>query len=142
MIKLKKVIFEGVVMYDVVFEQHVGFANTGYGINIEKATIENDNFREVLYTTETMQLVLMSIKDDIGEEIHPRTTQFFRVEKGKGQAVINGETIELKDGMCVVIPPGARHNIINTGKTPLKVYTLYAPPKHAPGETNKEKPLP
>jgi len=127
---------------DLLVEQHIGFNNIGFGINIEKATVDNDNFRDVLYTTETLQLVVMSIDDDIGEEIHPRVTQFIRVEKGTGKAVINGEEIKLKDGMSIVVPPGSRHNIINTGKAPLKVYTIYAPPQHPPGTTNKEKPLP
>lgn len=140
MIKLKQLLF-GSKPTKITLEQY-GFYDSGFSINIEKATIDNDNFRDVLYGTETMQLVVMSIDDDIGEEIHPRTTQFIRVEKGKGKAVIEGNEIDLKDGTSVVIPPGTMHNIINMGKAPLKIYTIYAPPHHPPGTTNKEKPLP
>ncbi len=116
------------------------YENESFGIDIDKETIDNDNFRKVLHTTQTLQLVVMSIDEDIGWEVHPRTTQFLRVEAGTGEAIIDGQTHELKDGMSVIVPPGARHNIINTGKKPLKLYSLYSPPHHAPGKIDKEKP--
>lgn len=104
-----------------------------FSTNIENATLRNNRFRKVLYTTPTMQLVLMSLKpgEEIGSEVHPYTTQFIRVESGSGIAIMGNERKRLRDGISVVIPPGTRHNVTNTSKTePLKLYTLYSPPEH------------
>lgn len=106
----------------------------GYVENIEKLTLENENFRTVLYTDERVQLVVMSLKpgEDIGEEVH-NVDQFIRVEKGAGASVLNGEEHALNDGSAIIIPAGTKHNIINGADGSMKLYTLYAPPNHAPG---------
>lgn len=107
----------------------------GYKDNIEKLTLENTNFRKVLYTGEKSQLVLMSLKpgEEIGMEIHPDNDQFFRFEAGKGKVVINGNEYEVEDGDAVVVPRGAEHNVINTGNDYLKLYTIYSPAHHKDG---------
>lgn len=105
----------------------------GYSANIEKLTIENNNFRKVLYTGERTQLVLMSLlpNEEIGSEVHADNDQFFRVEKGTGKAIINETEYEISDGSAVIVPMGAQHNIINTSPTEsLKLYTLYSPAHH------------
>lgn len=105
----------------------------GYKDNIEKLTLENENFRKVLYTGKHSQLVLMSLKpkEEIGEEIHDESDQFFRFEKGTGRVIIDGNEKEVSDGDVVVIPMGAKHNIINTSETTeLKLYTIYSPAHH------------
>lgn len=114
----------------------------GYVANIEKSTLENENFRKVLYTGKHSQLVLMSLapKEEIGMEIHNENDQFFRFEKGSGKCLIDGNEYELKDGVAVVIPAGARHNIINTSETEeLKLYTIYSPAHHKNGVVRKTK---
>lgn len=113
----------------------------GYAANIEKLTLENENFREVLYTAKNSQLVLMSLKpgEDIGEEIH-QLDQFFRCESGQGKAILDGIEHVISDGFVVVVPAGAKHNIINTSTDkPLKLYTLYSPPNHRDGVIHKTK---
>ena len=113
----------------------------GYITNIEKRTIANTYFREVLYTDERVQLVVMSLlpHEDIGEEVH-QLDQFIRVEKGEGKAVLDGIEHSINDGSAIVVPKGTRHNIINTSDTePMKLYTLYAPPNHKNGLVNKTK---
>jgi len=108
----------------------------GYTTNIEKDTLENNNFRKVLYTGKHSQLVLMSLapKEEIGMEVHEENDQFFRFEKGQGKCVIDGNEYELKDGVAVVVPAGAEHNIINTSTTEeLKIYTIYSPAHHKDG---------
>lgn len=113
----------------------------GYVINIEEKALTNNYFREVLYTDTHVQLVVMSLlpNEEIGEEVH-QLDQFIRVEKGEGKSVIDGEEYVLTDGSAVVIPQGARHNIINTSSTEsLKLYTLYAPPNHKDGTIHKTK---
>jgi mannose-6-phosphate isomerase-like protein (cupin superfamily) len=108
----------------------------GFSINIEEATLENDNFRKVLYTSKHSQLVLMSLKpgEDIGMEVHEENDQFFRFEAGQGKCIIDGNEYELSDGVAVVVPAGAQHNIINTSKTEkLKLYTIYSPAHHKDG---------
>ena len=105
----------------------------GYVGNIEHDTLENNDFRRVVYTAKNQQLVLMSLKplEDIGEEVHDDVDQFFRCEKGEGKAILDGVEHTLKDGFVVVIPAGTKHNIINTSSTePLRLYTLYSPPQH------------
>jgi len=113
----------------------------GYSIDIEKETLDNNNFRKVLYTAENTQLVLMSLKpkEDIGEEVHHGIDQFFRIEKGTGKVIINGKEHKITDGSSVVVPAGAKHNLINNGKDDLKLYSLYSPPHHAEGTTHKTK---
>jgi mannose-6-phosphate isomerase-like protein (cupin superfamily) len=113
----------------------------GYIANIEKLSIDNENFRQVLYTAKSSQLVLMSLKpgEDIGEEVHA-LDQFFRVEKGTGKAVLDGVEHEISDGTAVVVPAGAKHNIINTSiDAPLKLYTIYSPPNHRDGVLHATK---
>jgi mannose-6-phosphate isomerase-like protein (cupin superfamily) len=104
----------------------------GYVANIEALTSENRNFRSVLYTGRNLQLVLMSLAsgEDIGSEIHPDRDQFFRIEIGKGKVEIDGHSRDVAAGSAILVPAGARHNVINTGPVPLKLYTLYGPPNH------------
>lgn len=104
----------------------------GYKDNIEKLTTENTSFRKVLYTGERSQLVLMSLLpgEEIGMEVHPDNDQFFRFESGTGKVVINDTEYEVADGDAVVVPMGAKHNVINTGADSLKLYTLYSPAHH------------
>jgi mannose-6-phosphate isomerase-like protein (cupin superfamily) len=113
----------------------------GFIGNIEDRTEENRDFRRVVFTGPYLQLVLMTLRpgEDIGEEIHADTDQFFRVEEGKGEVWINGQATHLDDDMAIVIPAGARHNIVNTGHKPLKMYTIYAPPHHADGTVHHTK---
>lgn len=108
----------------------------GYKTNIEKATTGNDYFRKVLYTSSHSQLVLMSLKpnEEIGEETHHDNDQFFRIEEGTGKCLIDGNEYKLKDGDAIIIPAGAKHNIINTSKdADLKMYTIYSPAHHKDG---------
>ena len=108
----------------------------GYISNIEKGTLENDNFRQVLYTAKHSQLVLMSLKprEEIGMEVHSDNDQFFRFEKGVGKVIIDGNEYEVKDGFAVIVPAGAQHNVINTSETEaLKLYTIYSPAHHKDG---------
>ncbi|MGD1055769.1 MAG: cupin domain-containing protein [Nitrososphaerales archaeon] len=105
----------------------------GYSTNLEKETLKNTDFRRVLYTGKHSQLVLMSLRplEEIGEETHETVDQFFRFEKGTGAVVIDGKKHLVKDGSGVIVPAGARHNVINTSKTSmLKLYTIYSPPEH------------
>jgi len=113
----------------------------GFVTDIEKDTVGNSNFRKVLYTGKNSQLVLMSLKpgEEIGEEVHDDTDQFFRVDSGVGKVVINGNETKIKDGFAVVVPQGAKHNVINTGKENLKIYTIYSPPHHKDGTIHKTK---
>jgi len=112
----------------------------GYTNNIEKLALENDNFRKVLYTSKNGQLVLMSLLagEDIGEEIHD-VDQFLRIEKGSGVTILNGISHNITDGSAIVVPAGTKHNFINTGSTPMKLYSLYMPPHHRDGTIHKTK---
>ena len=113
----------------------------GYVTNIEDDTLENTDFRRVLYTAKHTQLVLMSLREneEIGEEIH-ELDQFIRVEAGQGLAVLDGVAHRLSDGSAVVIPAGTRHNVINVSDTDeLKLYTLYSPPEHRDGTVHTTK---
>ena len=108
----------------------------GFSINIERKTLENNNFREVLYTTKRSQLVIMTLQagEEIGTEHHDGHDQFIRVEEGEGVAILNGEKHQLEDGVAVVIPAGTEHNVINTSSSsPLRLYSLYMPPEHPDG---------
>jgi mannose-6-phosphate isomerase-like protein (cupin superfamily) len=106
----------------------------GFVHNIERVAIENTDFRRVLYTAKHCQLVVMALKpkEEIGEEVH-NLDQFFRVEEGTGEAVLDGVRTAIVAGFAVLVPAGTSHNIINTGSVPLKLYTLYAPPNHRDG---------
>ena len=109
--------------------------------SIEDRTAENRDFRRVLFTGPHLQLVLMTLQpgEDIGDEIHDDTDQFFRVESGKGEVWIDGQQARIHDGMAIVIPAGAHHNVKNTGPKPLHLYTLYAPPHHADGTVHRTR---
>jgi mannose-6-phosphate isomerase-like protein (cupin superfamily) len=112
-----------------------------FSTNIEEATLENGNFRKVLYTSKHSQLVLMSLKprEEIGMEVHEENDQFFRFEKGQGKCIIDGNEYEVGDGFAVVVPAGAQHNVINTSKTEdLKLYTIYSPAHHKDGIVRRE----
>lgn len=112
----------------------------GYITNIEKDSLENENFRKVLYTAKNSQLVLMSLKpgEEIGEEVHT-LDQFIRVEAGQGQAVLDGVEQKIEDGSAIVIPAGARHNVINGAAGEMKLYTIYSPPEHKDGVVHPTK---
>ncbi|PIS34643.1 MAG: cupin domain-containing protein [Parcubacteria group bacterium CG08_land_8_20_14_0_20_43_9] len=108
----------------------------GFNANIEKDTLENNNFRKALYTGKHSQLVLMSLRpgEEIGTEVHPDNDQFFRFERGQGKCVIDGNEYEVADGSAIVVPAGAQHNIVNVSDTDeLKLYTIYSPAHHKDG---------
>ena len=114
----------------------------GYVTNIEEDTLENEDYRRVLFTGKNTQLVLMTVQpgDEIGLETHEEHDQFIRVEAGSGVALLNDEKHQLSDGIAVVIPAGTKHNVINTSKTePLRLYTLYSPPEHKDGTVHHTK---
>ena len=104
----------------------------GYVDDIQTATLRNTDFRRVLYTGSNLQLVLMTLQpgEEIGEETHDDRDQFFRIEEGKGEIVIDGWRHQVEDDYAVIVPAGALHNVINSGSAPLKLYTLYGPPEH------------
>ena len=106
----------------------------GFIQNIEDIAVKNEDFRQVLYTARNCQLVVMSLKpkEEIGMEVHT-LDQFFRVEEGTGEAILDGIHTAIKAGFAVLVPAGANHNIVNTGNVPLKLYTLYSPPNHRDG---------
>jgi mannose-6-phosphate isomerase-like protein (cupin superfamily) len=109
-------------------------AKKGFVGDIDQLTVKNNDFRRVVYTAEHCQLVLMSLKpkEEIGEESH-KPDQFFRVEAGSGEVVLNGVRTAIRAGSAIVVPSGAMHNIINTGEVSMKLYTIYAPPNHQDG---------
>jgi mannose-6-phosphate isomerase-like protein (cupin superfamily) len=116
-------------------------AMKGFIGDIEDLTEENTDFRRVLYTGRHLQLVLMSLEpgEEIGEEVHDDRDQFFRVEEGEGEVWIDANRTEIEDDTAIVVPAGARHNIVNTGDEPLRLYTLYAPPEHRDGTVHPTK---
>lgn len=114
----------------------------GFHSNIEKDTVENTNFRKVLYTGKHSQLVLMSLLpgEEIGLEVHAENDQFFRVEEGQGKCIIDGNEYSIKDGSAIVVPAGAEHNVINTSDIEsLKLYTIYSPAHHKDGIVRSTK---
>jgi mannose-6-phosphate isomerase-like protein (cupin superfamily) len=113
----------------------------GYVEDIEAVTERNNDFRRVVYTGPHVQLVVMSLQpgEEIGEEVHEDTDQFFRIEVGRGEFVINSRASSIEADWAIVVPAGARHNIKNTGDKALKLYTLYAPPHHADGTVHRTK---
>jgi mannose-6-phosphate isomerase-like protein (cupin superfamily) len=112
----------------------------GFVKDIESLAVKNDYFRQVLYTSKHCQLVLMALKpkEEIGAEVH-KLDQFFRVEEGAGDAVLDGVRTAINTGFAVVVPAGTNHNIINTGTVPMKLYTLYAPPNHRDGVIHRTR---
>jgi mannose-6-phosphate isomerase-like protein (cupin superfamily) len=121
----------------------------GFIEDIENISVKNQEFRRVLYTAKNCQLVVMALKpkEEIGAEVH-KLDQFFRVEQGTGEAILDGARTAIQAGFAVIVPAGTNHNIINTGSVPLKLYTIYAPPNHRDGvihhsradaEADKEK---
>ena len=113
----------------------------GYCDNIEERTVENGDFRRVLYTGGHLQLVLMTLPPgcDIGEEVHPDRDQFFRIEEGEGTIDIDGKANAVEDDFAVIVPAGSRHNVRNIGSAPLRFYTLYGPPEHKDGVVQATK---
>lgn len=114
----------------------------GYVDNIEQKTLANEFFRQVLFTGKFAQLVVMCLQpnEDIGMEVHPNVDQFFRIEKGEGKVIMNGEEHLFKNGNAIIVPAGTQHNVINTSATEtLKLYTIYSPPNHPDGRLNKTK---
>ena len=114
----------------------------GYVTNLEKETKKNADFRRVLYTGKHSQLVLMSLKpgEEIGEETHENVDQFFRFESGEGQVIIDGVEHNIKGGYAVIVPAGAKHNVVNTSKrAKLRLYTIYSPPEHQDGVVRRTK---
>lgn len=107
---------------------------TGFVQDIESLAVRNDDFRRVLYTAGHCQLVVMALRpgEEIGAEVHT-LDQFFRVEEGTGEVVLDGVQTPVRAGFAVVVPAGVNHNVVNTGNVPLKLYTLYAPPNHRDG---------
>ena len=115
---------------------------TGYVGKIEELTLANTYFRQVIFTAPHSQLVLMSLlpKEEIGTEMHANVDQFFRIEKGQGKVIMNGEENTIGDGDAIVVPAGTTHNLINTSQTDeLKLYTIYSPPNHPDGKIHKTK---
>ena len=115
---------------------------TGFIANIEEKTLKNEYFREVLYTGQHSQLVVMSLNpnEEIGMEVHEIVDQFLRIESGEGKAILNGEEYVISDGFAIVVPAGTKHNIINTSSTKkLKLYTVYSPAHHKDKTIHKTK---
>ena len=113
----------------------------GYVENLEGRANDNADFRRVIYTGPNLQLVLMALEpgEEIGEEVHDSTDQFFRIEEGTGEVRIDGRSTRIESGSGILIPAGARHNVKNTGATAMKMYTLYAPPHHADRTVERTK---
>lgn len=111
----------------------------GFVDNIEQATLDNTDFRRVLYTTQQMQLVLMALQpgEEIGEEVHDDVSQFFRFEAGRGEVWIDGVCHAVEGDDAVIVPAGARHNVKATGAEPLRLYTIYSPPEHVDGTVHR-----
>jgi mannose-6-phosphate isomerase-like protein (cupin superfamily) len=119
-----------------------GVTMTGFVQNIEQATILNPHFRQVLFTGQHAQVVVMTLQanEDIGEEVHDIVDQFLRIESGEGTIVMNGEQQSVKAGDAIVVPAGTKHNLINaSAQNPLKLYTVYAPPHHKDGTVHATK---
>ena len=115
---------------------------TGYVGNIEKQTLKNNYFRQVLFTAKNAQLVVMCLQpgEEIGDEVHHKVDQFFRIEQGEAKFIFNEkEEHVVRDGDAVIVPEGTFHNVINTGKGQLKLYTIYSPPNHPEGTLHKTK---
>jgi mannose-6-phosphate isomerase-like protein (cupin superfamily) len=122
-----------------ILAEEMDDSSEGFHTDIEKETIENKKFRKILFTTEKIQLVVMSLKpnEEIGLETHPDTDQFIRVDEGTGEAIIGSKNLKLKDGSALIIPAGNEHNI-TAGEDGLKIYTIYSPPHHEEDSFNNE----
>jgi mannose-6-phosphate isomerase-like protein (cupin superfamily) len=133
---IEKLILHGRLMHHV----RLGDIMNGYIQDIEALATENEDFRRVLYTAKNSQLVLMALlpAEDIGAEVH-KLDQFFRVEEGSGEAELDGVRTPIHAGSAVLIPAGTRHNIINSGAEPMKLYTIYSPPNHRDGVVHRTK---
>ena len=107
----------------------------GFVDDIDRLTVDNKDFRRVLYTGKHLQLVLMALRpgEEIGEEVHDDHDQFFRIEKGEGEVWIDGQRTKIKADDAIIVPAGARHNVVNSGDKKLKLYTVYGPPDHKDG---------
>jgi mannose-6-phosphate isomerase-like protein (cupin superfamily) len=116
-------------------------AQKAYTEDVLRLARENENFRQVLFTTERSQLVLMSLRpgEEIGEEVHEGIDQVLAFAEGEGEAVIEGNRSPVRAGSVVVVPSGTRHNFVNTGRAPLKLFTVYAPPEHPDGTVHRTK---
>lgn len=112
----------------------------GFITHIEQETVENTAYRRVLYTAKHLQLVVMSIEpgDEIGEEVH-ELDQFIRIEQGEAKVILDGVEHHIEDDFAVIIPQGTTHNVINTGTTVLKLYSIYTPPEHKDGIVHETK---
>lgn len=113
----------------------------GFYVSLEQATLNNNNFRRVLFTAKHMQLVLMTLQpgEEIGLETHNTHDQFIRVEEGEGRAIIGNEEFSLTDGSAIIVPAGSQHNVINFNEKPMKLYTVYAPAEHPDGTIHQTK---
>jgi mannose-6-phosphate isomerase-like protein (cupin superfamily) len=118
-----------------------GGMKKGYIDNIDNVTVANEDFRRVLYTGKYLQLVLMTLQpgEEIGSEVHEDHDQFFRIEEGSGEVHIDGQVTGIEDDFAVIVPAGARHNVVNTGGGPLRLYTIYGPPEHKEGTVHASK---
>lgn len=114
---------------------------TPYVNNIETETLGNDFFRKEVFTGQFMQMTVMSLLpgEDIGEEVHNDTDQFLRIEQGTGKAIIGDQEYAVEDDFVIIIPAGMKHNVINTGTIPMKMYSIYTPPEHPKGTIHKDK---
>jgi mannose-6-phosphate isomerase-like protein (cupin superfamily) len=140
--KSREFLFEEAKNKDIPSPKNAG-KKDGFGINIEEETINNTDYRRVLFTTTFNQLVVMSIipGQEIGAEVHDGA-QFIRCDAGSGVSILNGKEHSFKNGDCVVVPAGTEHNIINTSESEdLKIYTVYSPPQHKDGLVEKTKPV-
>lgn len=119
----------------------------GWVGNVERATLENETFRTVLFTGEHVQLTVMRLLpgEDIGREVHPHTDQFLRIEEGTGRVEFSGkadvveENYDVENDWAIIVPAGVWHNVVNTGAGDLKLYSLYAPPEHPDGTVHRTK---
>lgn len=117
-------------------------SKVGYVDDIEEATLQNENFRKVLFTGPKSQLVVMTVKpgEEIGMEVHDGHDQFIRIEEGEGKVIMDGEELEVKDDFAIVIPAGTKHNVVNTSDSKdMKLYTIYSPAEHPKGTVHKTK---
>ena len=129
----------GIITEDRKLSPHQG---TGFFVDVEQETRDNKDYRRVLFTTSDNQLVLMSLapNEDIGMEVHEKTSQFLRFEEGEGKCIIGGKEYKVTDGDAVIVPQGVKHNVVNTSDSkPLKLYTVYSPPVHEDGLVFKTK---
>ena len=125
----------------------IDYGPAPFAVDIEKATLANDNYRRTLWTGPHLQLTLMSINpgDDIGLEVHPDNDQFLRIEQGSGEVQMGPHentlaySQQVYDGFAVFVPAGTWHNIINTGKEPMRIYAIYSPSHHPHGTVHETK---